>query len=164
MKSFSIGRERRIGPAIPLTRLMILYQPSYVYMELTLTVIEDGFHWRDGPFHCPLKDQIREKELRSFKSWRTDNTSRTTSSPASGGRNLLQLWWSVTIESVCDAAARLLRIKTSEEKTGVRKCGFCLLPAPLCCVFVTSCVSAYLFISRMGLSLHRFNSCHVSSK
>lgn len=48
---------------IPLTRLMIPYQPSYVYMELALTVIEDRFQYKDGPFHCPLKDQIREKEL-----------------------------------------------------------------------------------------------------
>lgn len=81
---FSIEKDRGIGPVIPLTRLMILYQPSYVYTELTLTVIEDGFQWKDGPFHCPLKDQIREKELWSFKSLRTDNTSRTTSNSASG--------------------------------------------------------------------------------
>lgn len=60
---FSIEKDRGIGLVIPLTRLMILYQPSYVYMELTLTVIEEGFQWKDGPFHCPLKDQIREKEL-----------------------------------------------------------------------------------------------------
>lgn len=42
-EGFSVEKDGGIGPVIPLTRLMILYQPSYVYMELTLTVIEDGF-------------------------------------------------------------------------------------------------------------------------
>lgn len=58
---FSIEKDRGIGPVIPLMRLMILYQSSYVYMKLTLTVIEDGPPWKDGAFHCPFKDQIREK-------------------------------------------------------------------------------------------------------
>lgn len=40
---FSIEKDGRIEPVIPLTRLMILYQPSYVNTELTLTVIEEGF-------------------------------------------------------------------------------------------------------------------------
>lgn len=59
---FSIEKDSGgIGPVIPLTRLMILYQLAYVYTELTLTVIEDGFRWKDGPFHCPFKDPIRGK-------------------------------------------------------------------------------------------------------
>jgi len=29
---FSMEKDRGIGPVIPLTRLMILYQPSYAYM------------------------------------------------------------------------------------------------------------------------------------
>lgn len=40
---FWIEKDGEIGPVIPLTRLMILYQSSYVYMELALTVIEDRF-------------------------------------------------------------------------------------------------------------------------
>lgn len=66
---------------------MILYQPSYMYMDLTLTVIEDGFQEKDGPFHCPLKDQIREKELWSFELLRIDNTSATTSKSGIGAES-----------------------------------------------------------------------------
>lgn len=40
---FSIEKDGGIGPVIPLTRLMIPYQLSCVYMELALTVIEDRF-------------------------------------------------------------------------------------------------------------------------